>query len=347
MANRPPFQVTESSPPLRRWAWRLLSYGVGLGCLYWVFHDIRFGELLQSLARIAWWWVPLAIVLDVLVYVCAAWEWQILLRPVGHLSLRRTLQALFVGRFANDVLPVHAGYVVRVYLAARWLEHDIASILPSLLIERLFDALWLALGIGLTTMFFPLTEDFARSGEILGALILVAIAVVAWTIIRKERAGTSPQEGPRAHWKLVAKGQSFVQRLAEGLRSIGRSQLLLTALGLSILKLLLQGLSFLALLQAYDFPFPFRIKLAVFLIAYIGLSMPSTPAALGVFQFICAAGLVFFGVPKAAASGFALLAYVALTAPLAIAGFVAAMRSGLTWHQVRHEVGTWKAAFSR
>src|ERR1041385_4925818 len=126
----------------KRVLWILLSYGIAAGCLYWVFHDVRFSELVASLRTIAWWWLVPSVVLNLLVSVCAGWEWRLLLRPVGNISLTRSIQALFAGRFANDVLPVHAGYIIRIYLAARWLGCSIAAVIPSLLIERLFDGIW-------------------------------------------------------------------------------------------------------------------------------------------------------------------------------------------------------------
>ncbi len=70
--------------------------------------------------------------------------------------------------------------------------------------------------------------------------------------------------------------------------------------------------------------------------------MPSTPAGLGVFQLICAASLRFFGIAKPTASSFALLTYVVLTVPLALSGVIAISRTGLTLHQIRHEIGQWK-----
>src|ERR1051326_8374495 len=88
-----------------------LSYAIAAACLYWAFRGIRFSELLHSLVSINWWWVPLAVMLDLLIYVCASWEWQLLLRSVGRVSFRKAMQAIFASRFANDVLPVRAGYV--------------------------------------------------------------------------------------------------------------------------------------------------------------------------------------------------------------------------------------------
>ncbi len=240
----------------KRWLILLLSYGLAGLCLYLVFHGISLQELLLSLAGIRWWWVALAILLDLLVYACAGWEWKLLLRPVGRISFPRALQAVLASRFANDVLTIHAGYVVRIFLTIRAVRTEVAPVISSLLIERIFDVFWLVLGIGLTTVFFPLPAELARAGDILGGGLLAGVALTTWLILRPRR-----ETGPTSR--------------------------------------------------------------------------------AGVFQLVCAAWLRFFGVSKPVASGFALLSYVVLTAPLTLAGFVAAAHSGLTLAQIRHEVRAW------
>lgn len=326
-----------------RWLSSLLSYAIGLACLYWVFHGVPLRQLLDSLAGVRWWWLVPAVILDLAVYLLAAWEWRLLLSPVAKITFWQTTQALFAGRFANDVLPVHAGYIIRLYLAARWSGSTLAMVVPSLLIERAFDSLWLALGIGLTSLFFPLPPEYLRMGEVLGGLILVAIGFVIWLVLRNTRPKASsavPQRWPG--WKLIRKSTEFLHKVAEGVHSLGRSRLVLLALALSVLKLVVQCLTFLALLSAYGFTFSIWVRLALFLIAYIGISLPSTPAAVGVFQLFCTAGLRFFGVPRPAATGFALLAFVVLTVPLALAGFWAITRVRLTVPEIRRELTRWR-----
>ena len=302
---------------------------------------MNFSAVLESMSAIRWWWLVPAVVLNLSVYVCAAWEWHLLLKPVGWLPLRRSTLALFAGRFANDVLPVHAGYAIRIYLASRWLGSGLAPVIPSLLIERLFDGLWLAIGIGLLTLFFPLPEHLARAGGFLVGFIVVGAVIVTWIILRSRKEGAGPPP-VFFRWKAVRHVKRFINEINHGIRSIGRSQVILAALLLSIVKLVLQAGAFLCVLSAYDFTFSFWVKMAIFMITYIGISVPSTPASLGVFQLFCAAGLRFFGVAKPAASGFALLAYVVLTVPLALAGFIAVTQSGLTLSQVRHEIREYR-----
>lgn len=321
----------------------ILSYGVAGACLYWVFHNLDFGAFFRSFGGVNWWWMPPAIAFNLLVYVVAGWQWQILLRPAARLSLVKTTQAIFAGRFANDVLPFHVGYVIRIYLVSRWAEADAATVAPSLLVERLFDGFWLALGIGLAAIFFPLPGVIEVTAKIWIGIIVFGLAVGVLILFRSPRPGRRAVRRKIARPKWVAKLYKAINRAFEQLRAIGRSWLLPAGLGVSFLKLAVQFFAFVCLFQAHHFRFPIMIQMAVFLVAYAGLSMPSTPASVGVFQLFCIAGLRMFNVPKEEAAGFALLAFGVLTLPLSLAGFFALAQSGLTLNQIRTEAGGWKS----
>ena len=319
----------------------ILSYGVAAGCLYWVFHDLDFGRLLHSFSGVNWWWIPAAIVFALLVYVLAGWEWQILLRPAGRLSVLQTTQAVFAGRLANDVLPVHVGYVIRIYLVSRWAKIEVACVAPSLLVERLFDGFWLALGIGLAAIFFPLPSEIATVAKIWVGIIVFGLITGAFIALRKPKPAMSPNRHHQwPNW--FGKIRGVLNRGLEQLRAIGRSWVLPAAFGISLLKFAAQCLAFLFLLWAYHFRLPLPTQIAVFLVAYVGLSMPSTPASVGVFQLFCVAGLKMAHVPKSDAAGFSLLAFAVLSIPLSVAGFFALAQSGLTLRQIRHEASDWR-----
>jgi uncharacterized protein (TIRG00374 family) len=321
-----------------------LSYGVAVGCLYWVFHNLPFHQVLPYMDRLDWWSILAAALLNVVVYFCAALEWQTLLRPLGRISFWRTVQALFAGRFANDVLPVHAGYALRIFLVARWADKSAALVIPSLLIERFLDSFWLVASIGTTLFFFPLPPAVIHTMEGLTAAIVVGAAVSLW-IVRRSRKRMKPGRPPRlVHWPPVRKLAQILRKFGEGLRGIAASGLLPVAVSLSILKLALQGLAFLVLLWGVGFTFPLWVSGILFLICYVGISLPSTPASLGVFQVFCVTGLTFFGIPKPEATGFALLSFVIVTVPLSLCGFIAFAQSGLTFRQVRRQVAAWKSA---
>ncbi len=324
----------------KAWLAPLVSYSIAAGCLYLVFRDIKFRELAESAAHIRWVWLVPAVLLDLLTYLCVAWQWQFALRPVGTLPLRKLTQAVFAGRFANDVLPVHVGYVIRVYLVSRWLGAPVARVIPSLLVERLCEGFWLAFGIGLSAAFVKLPREVLRTGEILGVILglgVVAALVLIRAPIHRGQGRPSGRLG-----ELAGKTLRFVQRLARGVQEIAEARMLVPVWAAGLGKLVVQALAFFSLLWAYGLALPFWVEVAVFLIACVGISLPSTPASAGVFQLFCVAGLTLFGIPKAAATGFALLAFMVLTAPLALAGFFALGRSGMSVGEVRRHAGEWR-----
>jgi glycosyltransferase 2 family protein len=324
--------------PVRRVIESMLGYAVGGACLYWLFHDLPLGRLVQTVAGIHWWRLGPCVALVLAAYLCVAWEWQLLLRPAGTLSFRRAAQAVFAGRFANDVLPMQLGYLVRAVLASRWMGVRLAAAFPSLIVERLWDGLWLALGIGCVSFVVPFPPDLIDARNIFGATVLggtLAVAVVV-ALRRRMNAGTAAA-APVTRSGVQGRVRFFFGCLAGGIGDIARSRLLPAVIGLALLKLVIQALAFLGLIWAFGFDLPLGTALAVFLAGYLGMCIPSTPASTGLFQVFVVAALGFFGVAKPAAAGFSLVSFAALTIPPALTGFFALARSGLTLRQVRRE----------
>ena len=92
---------------------------VSIGCLVWALRDAKLGELKDDLASMNWWWVAVAVIADVVMYFWHAMRWRILLRPVVRLRYWDTVRAIYVGLFANEVLPFRVGEVLRCYLLTK------------------------------------------------------------------------------------------------------------------------------------------------------------------------------------------------------------------------------------
>src|SRR6185295_17777064 len=110
----------------------LIGYFLAAVCLVWVFHDTHPERLAIDLASINWWWIPPAILCDVASYVCQGIRWRSLLAPAGELSVTRATQAIYIGLFTNEVLPMRLGELVRVYLASRWISRPFVDVVPSM-----------------------------------------------------------------------------------------------------------------------------------------------------------------------------------------------------------------------
>jgi uncharacterized protein (TIRG00374 family) len=315
-----------------------LGYLLATAGLAWVLYDIQFEKLLGHLTEINWWWVALALVCDILSYTCQGLRWKLLLRPVGRISTLRSTQAIYTGLFTNEVLPMRLGELVRGYLVSLWAATKFITVIPSMVVERLFDGVWLALGVGLTATFVPLPERLLKAGDVLGALVVSATGLFLYFVFHPHLASKRRAEKGVWSWSPLRRAASLFGRLAGGLRDIGFTPSFYLAFILSPAFLLLQVLAFWLVMVSYGLRLSFWVGMAVYLIVQLGTLIPNAPGNVGAYQFFCVVGLRLFGVEKTMATGFSLVVFVLLTLPLLIIGFVALSRSGTTLLNIREEI---------
>jgi uncharacterized protein (TIRG00374 family) len=320
---------------------KLFGYGFAVAGLIWVVHGVRFDEVLRDMARINWWWIAAAIACDVASYVCQAIRWRSLLIPTGSISVSKATRAIYAGLFSSEVLPMRVGELVRGYLVSRWIGVGFIAVVPSMVVERLFDGIWLAAGIGLSALFVPMPDTLLRAEDIFGAALLIGTAAFIFIVIRKEKseAGAAPQ---RPHpWKPLRVVTRGVERLSDGLRQIGFSVPFFVALFVSGLLLLFQILSFWFAMWGYGLHVSFWVGAVVALIVRLGTALPNAPANVGSYQFFCVVALTLFGVEKTLATGFSIAVFVLLTLPLWAIGSAALAGSGMTLMMIRKDLKSY------
>lgn len=326
---------------------RLLGYLFAAACLVWVFHDIDFHEFAAHVKTIAWWAVAIGIACDILSYVCQGFRWKMLLRPTGELPVIRTTQAIYVGLFTNEIVPLRAGEIVRMFLASRWLRVEFIAILPSYMVGRMLDAIWLAIAVGLSALFVPLPHRLIVGEEALGVIILILTAVFVFAVVRKGKStglsaptheeqstgSSSPQRAGRRFRFLTR----LVAEMAGGLAKIGLSRgLFLAALG-SAGILVFQMLAFWLIMVAMHMPLSVWQGAVCLLIVHMGTAIPNAPSNVGSYQFFTVVALAIFGVDKTAAASFSVVAFVLLTIPLWLIGLAALRKTGMSFAELRAE----------
>ncbi len=308
-------------------------YAIAVAFLAWVFHDVHPRRLLETMSISNWWLVALAVAVDILTYVLQGVRWKLLLAPVGRITPVRATQAIYAGLFTNEITPLRFGELVRAFLASRWLGAGMGAVVPSMLVERFLDAVWLACGIGLAAILVPLPHNLLEAGDILGAVVLIATAVFAWIVFRKEQELEHGRDETRP-----GRFGSFVRQLARGLRDIGISRCFYLSALLSGAMIACQALAVWFMMLACGIRLNVGAGAIVFLVVRLGTALPNAPANVGSFQFFTVVALGLFGVDKTRAAAFSVVDFVALTAPLWILGLVAVSRTGMTLAQIRAEV---------
>ena len=303
-----------------------LVYAFAAACLVWVFHDVHPRRLLASMSIANWWMVALAIIVDILTYVLQGVRWKLLLAPVGRLSSMRATQGIYAGLFTNELVPLRFGELVRAFLVSRWLSSRFTSVLPSMVIERFLDALWLVVAFGLATIFVPIPKELTEAADLLGVVLLASLLFL-WIIFRKQ--GEVNCNRRRFSSRLLKGIALFGSQLSRRSSDIGASYLFSLAALLSAGMLACQALALWFMMLACHLGLPLGAGIIVLLVIRLGTAIPNAPANVGSFQFFCVLALGLFGIEKTSAAGFSIVYFLALTVPLWILGLLAINSTGI------------------
>jgi glycosyltransferase 2 family protein len=282
--------------------------------------------------------------LDILGYVVQAARWRLLLRGKGNLSLLRVTQAIYVGLFANEILPLRIGELVRGYLVSRWVSRDFLSIFPSVAVERLFDSVWLAVLIGLSAFLVPLPDRLLESEKILGAIVLLGTGLFLYLVLREEKKLEDESAGSvyllkyPSLWKPLRIAKNFVDRFALEMKEIGLTRYFYASFGISIFVIIFEIFAFWLIMYAFNLDLPFTVGAVVFLIVHLGTAVPNAPGNVGTYQFFTVVGLSLFGVDKTVAAGFSVAVFVILSIPLISLGLIAFIHAGIPLTRIRSDI---------
>lgn len=307
-----------------RWLIPVFGYTVAIVCMVIVYNHTNWEEELPRILRTPWQYVAAAVLTDIAVYCVQGWRWNELLKPVGTLPVRRSIQAIYVGLFANEVVPAKPGELIRSFLQARWSGIPFSVVLSSVVIERLFDGIWLILGFFISSLFVKLPTILVIGSRILGVVLLLITVVLSVAILRRQQT---------AKWL----NPKFTN-LLDALESMGRARSFYKALCISLLYLVLQVGPIYFIQRGYGLDLGVGACAAILVILRLGSIPPQGPGNVGTFQLLATLGAVSFGVDKGQAGGFANLLFIVITAPLWLAGFIALLATKMKLSQLMQAV---------
>ena len=312
---------------------RILGYGLALAYLIWVLRDFHIVRVLHDIANVDWKWVLVGMAFDILSYGVQALRWKFLLEPFGNVRLTRAVRAVFAGLFANLVLPLRPGEFLRSFLLGNSENISLGRTLGSVGVERLIDLVIATASLAVVSLVVELPTRFRRIADTLGIVTLVVLAILVALILYLElKLGNDPVEEEQ-------RGISgrFMAALS-ALHAMGTSPSFYPAVLISLLLPFCQVIGLWAMMRSYGLNLPFLVAVVVLLVINLGVSLPNAPANVGSYQFFCVLGLSVFQVDRKAAAGFSVFAFLALTFPFLILGFIALVRSGLSLRSMREKV---------
>jgi len=294
---------------------------------------VDFAELGRALAGADWRWAALSVVACLVGLFTRAFRWFWLFPPASNPP--GVVPGILIGYMANNVLPLRAGEVVRVYVVTRrWRAagraHALWLVVATLVIERVLDSLAVVLILGVLVLLIPVPAALQWAAAVLLAIDVVGIGVLVAATAAPERMrgvlGRLTGRSPRVE-RLAT--NAFDTALA-GLDGIRARAHWLPLAGWTAVVWIAPAFAAWTMLRAMHLDLPFVAGWTVIAFVGLGISVPSAPGYVGVFHAAAVLAVEAFGVPRAQALGYAILFHASQFVPITLTGWLALVREGVS-----------------
>jgi len=302
------------SPRIPRWLILLLGYGISIACMFWVYRGYDWSEQVPRLLATDLSWVIVAVAFNVGTYIVQGLCWSLLLNQVGSSDRLRATQAIFIGLFANEVLPLRPGEVIRCYLQRRWTGLPLEVVLSSALIERIIDGVIIIIGFFVVTRYVTLPGILVQGSRVLLLVLLMLMIMIASAIIYRRR---THELIAQSRWKDI------LLHVVNAVDAMGSSKMLFGVIALSFVFMSMQIVPIWALMKGFNLNLTAWDALVAFVVLRLATVVPFSPGNVGPFQGSIVLALTLLNIPRDLATSYATLLFFVITVPLWLAGFVA------------------------
>lgn len=339
---------------MKQFLWRIYHsraarLGLGLAIsglsLYLVLRNVTWQDIGRALSQADPLLVGLALLSVAVNTLAKTIRWRVLLgAPGSHVTLFNLLGALLSGQMLNTIYPARIGDLSRAYVVGNMGPGRVFT-LGSILLEKLVDTLAYTLLFILLVLLIPLPAWVNDSGYTFTLVVVAAFAGVF--VLAYRPAGVLRLLDWFTRWLPDNIRAFLISRFHSGLSSLSvlhsRQGLFRLAFwtavswGTAILN------NYLALLALHIY-LPWTASLLVLIILQAGISIPSVPGKIGIFEYMSVLGLSVFGVAQAQALSFGIVLHAIVLLPTTLLGLIFFLFLGLgdrnpTWITAPDEHG--------
>ena len=234
-------------------------------------------------------WVAAALAVYVSAYVLRALRWRLILKPVARVRVPESFFMLMAGYFVNYIVPVRAGEVAKAFFLKRLKGVPIATSLPTIYVDKLFELMSVVLvlllvpvlSLSLTGYLATLVYSVLTVFVLALALLLFALANGRGTVRALSLATAWLPAGTHARlsrwFALLVEGMGVARA---SVRSLG------SLVGLTAAAVALDATYFALMFRAFSLDIPFAQVLFGYTLLSVSYILPTPPAQIGHNEFL-------------------------------------------------------------
>ena len=309
----------------------LLAAGlaVTIGCTYLAVQGVKLDDAVDALrASNLLWLAPTSVVLAAALWLRIV-RWWVLFDESSRPPLSAVSHAALVGYFFNNILPARAGEAARIFALYGKARTPRAEAIGTVV----FDLLAL---LFLLFASYPLLPEISwlRAAALFGLAVVTVLVALIFVLVRYDDRAVRWLLSPLRRLPAAREHvEPAVVNATRGLVALREPRVALRGMALTIASWVVLAFSFWILMAAFDLGLPPVAGMLVVVAINLSLVLPSSPAALGVFEAATVVALRAFDVPQAEALSYALVLHLLNFVPFLVIGAVllgpGALRGGL------------------
>ncbi len=298
-------------------------------CLYFAFRGISFQQMFAAFRQANPWPILLCLILYFVEYLVRSERWAILIRTIRPIPAKELFWPMIIGFFANNVLPLRMGELVRAHVCGSKFKISRTASLGSIFLERICDTISFLTTFLVASLFCEFPHYMEKGAWLLGGGCITAILMLILIRQHEKRFHAVLEWSPLSeNW--TGRLKHLVGQFIHSTSGITQPRYVAEAMALSVIIWVIEG-SFLYLV-GLSFGIPLPYAGAFFLLFALGLSvtLPQAPGYVGTFELFGVTALSLLGIPKEQGLPVILAIHGIQFILISILGTIGLWREGLT-----------------
>ena len=324
--------VSSTTNRFKRWQFPV-GIGISLIFLWIALRGIHFDDVWLSLRGANYSWLIPTVLAYFVTVGLRAWRWQVLIKPIKEVAWWHLCGIVALGYLGNSIYPFRIGELLRVYVLNQWEEVPISSGLATLLVERVFDGIFVLMLVFGALLLVPLPVVEMKNLVILTSVLFFGLLMgfLMMAFMPKQALWLVENVAAWLPVKLSKPLVGIAGSFLEGLAALRSPKPVLILLVSSVLIWVFEVAKFWFVMQAFPFDVGGVVTALTVGITNLASILPSAPGFVGTFDLPIITMLKLYGVTDALATAYTLVLHTTIWLSAVVFGVVYMLYAGVRW----------------